>query len=801
MATKPVFEVLFKDYQFTRNNPVSRSMEDMIASLTGAGMEKDLAVFDAFQASVQKELGGIDNLEGRQTIIKNLYDRFFKGAFPKTVEQLGIVYTPVECVDFILHSVNDVLIREFGSTLSDEGVHILDPFTGTGTFITRLLQSGIIQPQDMERKYLHEIHCNEIVLLAYYVADVNIESVFHDITGRKEYLKYNNICLTDTFELAERDDSPMLCDVFKDNSASIARQRKTPIRVIIGNPPYSRGQKSSNDDAQNQHYPRLDKRIEETYVSSSTANLKNFLYDSYIRAFRWASDRLAKEGGVIGFITNGGWLDGNGAAGFRKCLEKEFSSIYVFHLRGDQRTSGELSRREGGKIFGEGSRAPVVITLLVRKPEHKGKAIIHYCDIGDYLKREEKLNILKKCRSMLSSDMKWTDILPDEHGDWLTKRSGIFDSFILLGDKKEKTKKDGLLFGPVYSLGLSTNRDVWVYNASQEKLKDNVQRSIQFYNEQCDIIDTGRKLDRDPKKFSWSSNADAAVKRKQKYAFLHGQITYGQYRPFYKSNMYFSREMNERQGQIPQLFPTPQHKNFVICVENPGGKKDFTCLITDNIPDLHVMEAAQCFPLYYYEKKEAQQGSLFGDNDPTYVRHDAITDWMLRTTRTQYNAPSITKEDIFYYVYGILHSPDYRARFANDLKKSLPRIPLVDGINTFMAFSGAGRKLAELHLNYENAPAYPVTKLDTGGVSEERFIVDKMRFGSKGSEKDKSVIIYNSAIRIEGIPQEAYEYVVNGRSAIEWVMECYRVKTDKDSGITNDPNDWAREHGKPSYIL
>ncbi len=800
MVTKPVFDVLFADYQFTKNNPVSRSMEDMLAALSASGMEKDMAVLNAFSASVQKELGGIDNLEGRQTIIKNLYDRFFKGAFPKTVEQLGIVYTPVECVDFILRSVNDILIREFGRSLTDEGVHVLDPFVGTGTFITRLLQSGIIQPQDMERKYRSELHCNEIVLLAYYVADVNIESVFHAMTGRKEYLKYDNICLTDTFELAERNNSPMLCEVFKDNSASIARQRKTPIKVIVGNPPYVRGKKGDEID-EGQRYPKLEKRIDATYGANSTANLKNSLYDSYIKAFRWASDRIARVGGVIGFITNGGWLDGNAAAGFRKCLEKEFASVYVFHLRGDQRTMGELSRREGGKIFGEGSRAPVVITMLVRKPEYKGKARIHYCDIGDYLTREQKLDIIKKRRSISSCDMVWTEIFPDEHGDWLTKRSGLFETFILLSNKKEKEKKEGLVFEPVYSLGLSTNRDAWVYNSSRFVLERNVSSTITFFNEQCNAVKEGRTLEVNTTKFSWSDNSKKKAFQGIEFNIDHGSFVYASYRPFYKSNVYFSRELNERQGQLPQLFPTQRHDNRLICVTGLAAKKDFSCLVVQHIPSLDILEKTQCFPLYYYEKKQAAQGSLFGDNGPTYVHHDAINDWMLRTTRTQYNAPSISKEDIFYYVYGILHSPEYRARFADDLKKSLPRIPLVDGIDTFMAFIKAGRKLADLHLNYEDAEPYPVNVINNCGTSDAHYRVEKMRFGGKGNDKDKSVILYNGSITIEGIPQEAYEYVVNGRSAVEWIMECYRIKTDKDSGITNDPNDWATEHGKPRYIL
>jgi len=690
------------------------------------------------------------------------------------------------------------LKKEFGRSLSDEGVHVLDPFTGTGTFITRLLQSGIIRPEDMERKYRHEIHCNEIVLLAYYVADVNIESVFHHQTERKDYLKFENICLTDTFELAEKDDSAQLCEVFKDNSEAIARQRKTPIRVIVGNPPYSAGQKSANDNAQNLKYPHLDKRIEETYVAHSTATLRNSLYDSYIRAFRWSSDKLKKnkEGGVIGFITNGGWLDGNAAAGFRKCLEKEFSSIYVFHLRGDQRTSGELSRKEGGKIFGAGSRAPVVITILVSNPEHQGKAKIHYCDIGDYLKREDKLKILWNRRSVESRDMHWTILEPNEHGDWISQRSDLFGSMILMGDKKGQKE---VFFEPMYSNGVKTNRDAWCYNYSSNNLSNNISKSISFYNNQCDRVHQGFEYVYDSSSFSWDRQQRSDVIKNKKYKFNPSNIRKSLYRPFCRSYLYFARNLNNCVYQIPQIFPTDNHENLVICIESPGSKKDFSVIVTNIIPDLHLLAAAQCFPLYNYKEKEQQkQGSLLETENDTLERKDGITDWIRKNIRVRFqNARTITKDEIFYYVYGILHSQDYRTKFADDLKKSLPRIPIVDNVETFMDFAIAGRKLADLHLNYESVPAYPSVVVNRS-LEAPNYRVEKMRFADKAT---KDCIIYNADIRIENIPAEAYEYVVNGRSAIEWVMECYRIKTDKDSGITNDPNDWATEHDKPSYIL
>ena len=369
MITRPVFDALFKEYQFVNNNAVSRSMQDMIEVLESEGMEMDTAVLDKFYTSVKNNVSNIDNLEGKQTIIKNLYEKFFKGAFPLTVEKLGIVYTPVECVDFIIHSVEDILQEEFGTSLTNENVHILDPFTGTGTFITRLLQSGIIKKEDMLRKYKNEIHCNEIVLLAYYIADVNIESVFHDIMHPEHYENYDGICLTDTFQLNEHGDNDIFSQLFPENSERLQKQKKAPVRVIIGNPPYSVGQNSANDNAQNLKYPHLDKRIADTYAKYTNATNKNSLYDSYIKAFRWASDRIAQcpDGGIVAFISNGSWIDGNAQDGMRRCMEQEFDKIYVYNLRGNQRTSGELSRKEGGKIFGSGSRTPITITILVKK--------------------------------------------------------------------------------------------------------------------------------------------------------------------------------------------------------------------------------------------------------------------------------------------------------------------------------------------------------------------------------------------------------------------------------------------------
>ena len=844
IITRPVFDALFADYQFVNNNAVSRSMQRMIDLLQEQAFEKDTEILDKFYKSVRMNVGGIDNLEGKQTIIKNLYEKFFKGAFPLTVEKLGIVYTPVECVDFIIRSVDDILKAEFNTSLTAQNVHILDPFVGTGTFITRLLQSGLIRPEDMERKYLNEIHCNEIVLLAYYIADVNIESVFHEITRRKTYLPYSGICLTDTFQLAEKKHNELFTEFFQDNSKRVKKQMATHVRVIVGNPPYSVGQKNANDNAKNLYYPYLEKRIADTYAEATTDKGRTIraLYDSYFKAFRWASDRIPQdEGGVVAFISNGAWLDSNSGEGFRRCLEKEFTSIYVLNLRGNQRTSGELSRKEGGKIFGSGSRTPIAITFLVKNPAMKGqKAIIRYHDIGDYLTREQKLKIVKEFSSISSRKLDWQIIESNEKADWLNQRDGLFDSFILLGDKKENYQK---IFA-IFSSGDVTARDSWCYNASFYSILHHMGIAIATYNEETKrclglktVEEVIAKVNDDATKIKWDKNLYKSALKGIEYTFDKEKVRLALYRPYFKQWLYYDKAFNWTQSQLPKLLPTPDIKNRLICISGIGGTKDFTATITDCIPDFQFQFNSQCFPLYWYEENKNPQTSLFDDAETNrYIRRDGITDWILKEVRNRFGGTkAITKEHIFYYVYGLLHSKQYRERFADDLKKSLPRIPIVDNVQDFMAFYKAGKTLADLHLNYEQGINTPATEQGAGTYSElsaqaqrtlgvivtgdidiwqdewteetyQYFAVEKMRFAKVRDENgkliaDKTRIIYNSHITIENIPLKAYEYIVNGKSAIEWIIERYAVTIDKASQIKNDPNDWSREHKQPRYVL
>lgn len=809
IITQPVFDALFENYSFVMNNPVSQSMEKMVKLLNDKIEDEDNKKLSNFYRHVQESVKGIDNAESKQKIIVELYDNFFKIAFPRVVEQLGIVYTPVEVVDFIINSVADVLKEEFDRNITDENVNIIDPFTGTGTFITRLLQSGLIKKEDLRRKYEKEIKANEIVLLAYYIASINIENVFHDLSENEEnYLPFNGICLTDTFQLAESKKADVLfSDMFPQNSQRVIDQQNTPIHIIIGNPPYSVGQKSANDNAQNQEYPTLEKAVQDKYVKGSKAGLNKAVYDSYIKAFRWATDRLEKtQGGIIGFVTNGAWIDSNGLDGFRKSLENEFTKIYVFNLRGNQRTSGELSRKEGGKIFGGGSRTPIAITILVKKTHSKEKAEILYHDIGDYLNREEKLSIIKKLKSIKNPDFNLEKLKPNEHGDWINHRNDIFSTFIPIEPTKKYSSAEKSWF-IAQSMGVVTSRDSWIYYSSKNTLVDKVNSSINYYNNQVDLFIEEKKknpetkaidfIKFDSQKFKW----DRAQKERdypngKKYIFDENNIVKSMFRSFTKQWMYFSKDLNNCTYQIPNLFPTPEHKNLVIAVSGVGASKDFSVLITDCIPDLQLQFNGQCFPMYYYKEVDAQQVNLFDSNEGKYKRHDAISDFILKRAKESYGN-RVSKEDLFYYVYGFLHSKKYREMFSSDLKKMLPRIPLMDKPQDFWAFSKAGRELADLHLNYESIEPCKEVVSVFGAYDNLNYRVDKMRFVRK---EDKTTIIYNNQITIEGIPLKAYEYIVNGKSAIEWIMERYQITTNKESQITNDPNDWGKEHDNPKYI-
>lgn len=815
LITKPVFEALFADYSFASHNPMSLAMQNVLDVLEAQNLDKEASTLQQFYDSVKLRAEGIDNAAGKQKIVVELYDKFFRNAFPKMTERLGIVYTPVEVVDFILRSVNHILKTEFGETLGSKGVHILDPFTGTGTFITRLMQIGLITPEELKHKYKHEIHANEIVLLAYYIAAINIEATYHDIVGG-DYVPFEGICLTDTFQMYEKED--LVDALLVDNSTRRKRQKQLDIRVIVGNPPYSIGQKEESEDTKRVAYPSLDERIRSTYAARSNATLAKGLYDSYIRAIRWASDRIGGAG-IIGFVTNAGWIEANTADGLRKCLADEFSSLYVFHLRGNARTSGEVRRKEKDNVFGVGSRAPIAISVLVKNPDADQHGCIYFQDIGDYLSREEKLEKIAAYAGVMGV-VEWKSIAPDEHGDWLKQRDNSFGCFIVLGDKKGGSVK---LFDN-FSQGVLTARDAWAYNASAAKLEANMRGMIAFYNAEVgrfsrhyadhskksrdEAIDTF--VDADASQISWTANLKHELSKERIFEYEAANAVASLYRPFTRQWVYFDRKFNERVYQMPRLFPKAITGNVVICLTGLGEAAGFSCLLSRHVPNYHFIAGSQCFPLYLYEQEEpAEDVGLFaGQQQEEVRRRDAITDAGLAHFQSVYPNEKISKEDLFYYIYGLLHSPDYRERYADNLSKELPRIPRVRSAADFWSFSQAGRALADLHLNYETVDKYPLTIEAKGPLADADYRVEKMKFGKKKDPDtgrnvdDRSVVVYNAKITLRGIPDDAWGYVVNGKAALDWVMERQAVRVDKASGIVNDANDWAIETmGNPAYPL
>ncbi|CAM1653688.1 DEAD/DEAH box helicase [Bartonella apihabitans] len=810
LITKPVFDALFSDYSFAAHNPMSQAIQKVLDVLSEFNINKESTSLNKFYRDVAMRAGGINSAEGRQKLVVKLYDQFFKYAFPRMTGRLGIVYTKIEVVDFILHSVNDVLKAEFNLSFGSEGVHILDPFTGTGTFITRLMQSGLIAKQDLPRVYKHQLHANELVLLAYYIAAVNIESAYHALVGG-DYEPFSGILLTDTFQMSEKGD--LVDNILVDNSQRRKDQMALDIKVIVGNPPYSVGQSSANDNNQNIKYPKLDKRIEETYAAYSAATNKNSLYDSYIRAIRWASDRIG-EAGVIGFVTNAGYIESSSANGLRKCLSQEFSNIYIFHLRGNANTSGQRRQKEKGNVFGENCCAPIAISILVKNPASKQHGQIFFHDIGDYLTTEQKLKKIAELTSIEGLKDQWQIITPDAHNDWLNQRDDSFNDFISMGNKKDKRS---ITIFKNYSRGLETDRDAWAYNSSKIKLQENIRAMIKFYNSELQkfkketmgldrherVTSVSDIISKDPQKIKWTSSLNDAVSRYQAVEYHSKANVNSQFRPFINQWLYYDGVLNHRVGQMPRIFPDAQAENIVICVSGISAKSVFSSFISSNIVDIQLMFNGQCFPLYLYDQEQAEEGLFADDDKPKLKRRDAITDEGLQHFQKAYQDNTISKEDLFYYIYGLLHSEDYRTRFADNLMKELPRIPAVKKFDDFKAFSQAGRALANLHLNYETIEQYPATLVTKNkNLEDSDYYVQKMKYGRNGKDKDLSTIIYNDKITIKDIPLEAYDYIVNGKSAIDWVVERQGVKTDKASGIVNDANDWAIETmHNPAYPL
>ena len=724
MITGPIFDLLFGRSGFTTGNNVCKAMERTLELLKMRNLETEIQALEGFYDSVRQRVEGIESLKGRQTLIKDLYERFFKNAFARTANMLGIVFTPVQTVDFMIHSVERILQKEFGRSLADPNVNILDPFTGTGTFITRLLQSGILG-SSLQSKYCNEIHANEITLLAYYIACVNIESVFNELMQERDpgkalaWQEFSGAALTDSFNMFEQD-RDMIANLLPDNSGRRTRQKRKPIRVIVGNPPWSAGQKRANDNAQNISYPNLEGRIRETYVKESSATLNRHLYDSYFKAFRWAGDRLHENGnteGVIAFITNGSWLENNVAKGFRKCLLQEFDSVYVVNLRGNQRVPGEGGKAEGDSIFE--IMTPCAITLLVwrkqkeNSPPRQGR--IFYWQMPDGLKRKDKLAILEKAAED-PDEIECREIFPDRKGNWVNQGNDNFDNHLPVETPKRKTAKAELVVESLpavfsqYSAGIISGRNAFNTGFSRKEVAEKVESCLDFMRSEADRYAQSGKISPirdfvryDSSRISWDRKTLRDAQKGEIPEFHPESIRQTTYRPFNKRWHYCDLKFNNSLYQLPRAFPNSAISNPSILTPAKGNLGDFCVLAVDRMYDLHTFPAGtQGFPLNWHKKPTSSKAHLFPQTAiPTSAKN--ITDAVLQRFHQEFPKYKITPENVFHYTYGVLNSRQYREFYKNNLTKSLPRIPIPQNRDVFHEFAHKGQNLFQIHLDYENA--------------------------------------------------------------------------------------------------
>jgi predicted helicase len=780
LLTERLFRTIFNNADFTRRNIIAAEIEKVIDALTSQSFSRAdfLQKLDRFYIAIEQAAATIADFSQKQEFLNTVYEKFFQGFCVKVADTHGIVYTPPSIVRFMVKSVAEILDREFGKSLASKGVHILDPFVGTGNFIVHLMRE--IPRSSLPYKFSTELHANEIMLLPYYIASMNIEHEFFEATGK--YESFEGICLVDTFETAEAKQMGLFTEA---NTARVKRQKESPIFIVIGNPPYNTNQADENDNNKNRRYPVIDRRIATTYAADSTATLRNKLSDPYIKAIRWASDRIGNEG-VVAFITNNGFLDGIACDGLRKHLAADFDAIYVLDLGGNVRKNPKLSGTTHN-VFG--IQVGVSINLLIRRQSDKSKraCTISYAATPTDWRREEKYDFLDKKKSHTGID--WEIVNPDARHTWLSRGLAEFAAFISLGTKAAKANHsaEGSVFHN-YSLGVCTNRDEWIYNFSKDALTENVSLFLANYNAEvtryayairkgpAPEIDDFVKAD--PKFIKWTDRLKTALIDGKELDFDDTLIRTTQYRPFTTTFLYFDDLLVHRRYQQHKFFPNPETKNLAISMTAIGSEKPFMCLMTAHLCDLHFNGAgagAQCFPLYVY----SEDGSGQQDN---------ISDWALKEFQTHYKDRQISKLDIFHYIYTVLHHPQYRERFAANLRRELPRIPYAPD---FHGFAAAGKQLADLHVNYEQQPEYYWQRIENR-KAQLSYRVEKMKLS-----KDKTSIIYSEFLTIAGIPPETHEYRLGNRSALEWVIDQYRVSTDKRSGITNDPN----RPDDPEYIV
>ncbi|MGI2904175.1 type ISP restriction/modification enzyme [Tolypothrix sp. VBCCA 56010] len=766
ILTEDIFINIFNESQFHKENNIARELQQVINTFfTGNTKRNTLGTIERYYKVIRRTAANIYNHHEKQKFLKALYENFYKAYNPKAADRLGIVYTPNEVVRFMIESVDYLVHKNFGKLLADKDVEILDPATGTGTFITELID---YLPKDkLEYKYKHEIRCNEVAILPYYIANLNIEYTYKQKMG--VYEEFDNICFFDTLEHTSFAGKQMnLFAMSVENTERIKRQNETEISVIMGNPPYNAKQDNFNQDNANRSYEAIDKRIKDTYIKYSKAQNRIVLYDMYTRFVRWASDRLGKNG-IVAFVSNNSFIDAITYDGFRKIVAEEFNEIYIIDLKGNARTSGERRRKEGGNIFSDEIRVGTAVYFLVRNEKTEGFKIF-YNAIKDYAKADEKKAYLI---SHNLRTLNFTHAIPDKQHNWVNLTNNNFDNLIPLVDKDVKAGKAQEAVFQLFSRGIATQRDEWVYDLSAENISAKMKFFAEIYNS------TLAGLNKVSIDIKWDRELTKYLERRISKDFEVKNIKESLYRPFFKTQLYFDKHFNGMTYQWFDIYRENDSQNKYIAFSALGNTKPFHCLATNSIIDLHLTGDSQCLPLYRYDK----------DGN----RHDNITDWGLKQFQNHYNDTTITKLDIFHYTYAVLHNPAYREKYELNLKREFPRLPFYDD---FQQWVNWGKQLMELHINYETVAPYPLKRIDLP-LGKDRKTTPKAKLKA---DKINQSIILDDVTTLKDVPKLAWEYHLGNRCALMWILDQYKEKKPKDPTIAEKFNTYRFADYKEQVI-
>lgn len=785
VLTEDIFITIFNESQFHRENNIAKSLMGMIETFfIGAVRKEIIGKIDPYITIIKAAAAGIADHHEKQRFLKVFYENFYRAYNPAAADRLGIIYTPNQIVRFMVESADYLIHKNFGRLLGDKDVEILDPATGTGTFITEIIEH--LPKNRLSYKYENEIHCNEVAILPYYIANLNIEYTYSQKMGH--YAEFKNICFADTLDNLSFDYKSQsgkqngfdFMSLSAENLERIKRQNKRRISVIIGNPPYNANQLNENENNKNREYKGVDKRLRDTYIEESTAQ-KTKLYDMYARFIRWASDRVDKNG-IIAFVSNNSFINAKTYDGFRKVAAKEFNEIYIIDMKGDARTSGERRRREGGNVFSDKIRVGIAVYYLIKKEKENGCKIFFNC-VDDYLTSEAKKAYL---RDNHIKDLPFNHIQPDKHHNWINLIENEWDDLLPVASKEVKLAKDNVedkAIFKLFSLGVITARDEWVYDFDVQRLKNKIKYFCKFFENEKDRWNkSDRKAainDFVDRTIKWTSELEDHLTKGSTISFNPKSFKQASYRPFIKRHFYFEHIIVHRPYHQPDIFGIAEdHENVVICVN--VGDNPFNVLATDHIPDYHFNGDSQCLPLYRYDKH-----GRCGDN---------ITDWALKQFQSHYHNKKITRKDIFHYVYAVLHNPDYREKYNLNLKREFPRIPFYEDFNKWATW---GKQLMELHLNYENIKPYPLKRTDKKSVSLKSPA--KVKTILKVDKINHSIEL-DSVTTLTGIPQLAWEYKLGNRSAIEWVLEYHKESKPKDPTILKNFNTYRFTDYKEQVI-